>query len=327
MNLSPEQICPRVVQVRTEFAGSRGRAEFARRIGISPSTYNYYENNRIPPVDVLARIAELTGVRLEWLILGREPRYSPAETAGHDSPLAWLQAAVADLLGKSPALAPTIRAFLDTLREVAEMTPSTKAQPQRPPKVSLDPRELVPIVGYTAASPVHFWEEIEHAPLTPDLEGKIERILAGRDVSNRYAADAAAAEGDAADPGTVAVVQLSAPDEQGAVEFLDAPAIRAAYPDAIAWRIDGDSMSPRFRHGDLVIARADVAARPGHPCIARLHGQIGVVCKLYEEQGDTVRLVPVNSAFATSEFPREQVAWALAVLWSVRVGTSPKSED
>jgi phage repressor protein C with HTH and peptisase S24 domain len=321
MKLSPETICRRIAKVRTDFSGPRGRADFARKIGLSPSTYNYYENNRVPPADVLARIAEVTGVRLEWLILGREPRYAAAELPGHDSPVAQLQHGIADLLAQSPGLAPTLRAFFETLREVSGMKPPTEPpRSPRPTKVSLDPRELVPIVGYTAASPVHFWRELEQGAATPDIDEKIEQILSASDVSNRYSAEVAPTHRDAADPGTVAVVQLSAPDEQGVVEFLDAPAIRARCPDALAWRIDGDSMSPRFQHGDLVIARTGVPARTGHPCIARLHGQIGVVCKLYEEQGDLVRLVPVNDAFATSQFPREQVAWALAVLWSVRVG-------
>jgi len=43
-----------------EYAGTRGKASFAREIGISPSTYDYYENSRVPPADVLVRISELT---------------------------------------------------------------------------------------------------------------------------------------------------------------------------------------------------------------------------------------------------------------------------
>ena len=320
MIFSPDSICARIVALRTDFSGPRGRADFARTLDLSPSTYNYYENSRVPPVDVLIRIAEITGARLEWLILGEEPRYGPAEKSGQNSPIGPIQAEVADLLGASPNLAPTLRAFLCTLRDVAEMKQAVARVPSLQAKVALKPRELVPIIGYTAASPVHFWEELDREPVASDIYQKIEQFVSGREVSQRISAEVAESEdAEALESGTVALVQLSAPDDRGVVEFLDAPAIRSRHPDALAWRIDGDSMSPRFQHGDLVVARTGVPARNDHPCIARLQGQIGVVCKVYEEQNGRVRLVSVNEAFPTQEFPREQLDWALEVLWSVRV--------
>lgn len=327
MASSPDSICARIVALRTDFSGPRGRADFARTLDLSPSTYNYYENSRVPPVDVLVRIAEITGARLEWLILGQEPRYGPTEKSGQDSPIGPIQAEVADLLGVSPNLAPTLRAFLRTLRDVAEMKQAAARVPSRQAKVSLKPRELVPIIGYTAASPVHFWEELDRGPMASDINQKIEQLVTGREVSHRFSAEVAETEdAEALESGTVALVQLSAPDDQGIVEFLDAPAIRSRHPDALAWRIDGDSMSPRFQHGDFVVARVGAPARTGRPCIARLQGQIGVVCKIFEEKAGLVRLVPVNEAFPIQEFPRKKLDWALDVLWSVRVGSFPETD-
>ena len=42
-------IIERIKLLRQQYAGVRGKSEFARSLGISPSTYSYYENNRIPP--------------------------------------------------------------------------------------------------------------------------------------------------------------------------------------------------------------------------------------------------------------------------------------
>jgi hypothetical protein len=264
----------------------------------------------------------VTGARIEWLVLGREPRYGPAESGGENAPLAPIQAEVAELLDAAPELAPILRGFLRTLRDVDAIKHTVEPGAKSKTRVSLTPRELVPIIGSTAASPVRFWTELDRGPVAGDINQKIEEILAGRKVSNRLSAEVAETDGDASEAGRVAVVQLSAPDEQGVVEFLDAPAIRARYPDAIAWRIDGDSMSPRFQHGDLVVVRTGVPARSGHPCIARLRGQIGVVCKVFEESPGFLRLAAINPAFPTQEFPRKQLEWALDVLWSVRVAAT-----
>ena len=55
----------------------RNRAtHFAALLHLSPSTYNYYEKGRIPPVDVLDRAARVTGVPLLWLIRGEPTDFS-----------------------------------------------------------------------------------------------------------------------------------------------------------------------------------------------------------------------------------------------------------
>jgi transcriptional regulator with XRE-family HTH domain len=62
-------------QVRIQVCGPRGQSHFAALLALSPSTYNYYEKGRIPPVDVLDRAARVTGAPLLWLIRG-EPDFS-----------------------------------------------------------------------------------------------------------------------------------------------------------------------------------------------------------------------------------------------------------
>ena len=63
----------------------------------------------------------------------------------------------------------------------------------------------------------------------------------------------------------------------------------------------------------------DAPAVDGHPCVARQQGQIGVNCKLFQQQGDEIALVPVNEQFAIQRFPTNQLLWARRVLYSVRL--------
>lgn len=69
-------ICERLKQVRVQVCGARGQSHFAALLQLSPSTYNYYEKGRIPPVDVLDRASRITNVPLLWLIRGEPADFS-----------------------------------------------------------------------------------------------------------------------------------------------------------------------------------------------------------------------------------------------------------
>jgi transcriptional regulator with XRE-family HTH domain len=72
-------ICERLKQVRIQVCGPRGQSHFANLLHLSPSTYNYYEKGRIPPVDVLDRAARITGAPLLWLIRGEPHDFRVAD--------------------------------------------------------------------------------------------------------------------------------------------------------------------------------------------------------------------------------------------------------
>lgn len=76
--LDTAAICERLKQVRIQVCGSRGQSHFAALLLLSPSTYNYYEKGRIPPVDVLDRAARITGAPLLWLIRGEPAEFDIA---------------------------------------------------------------------------------------------------------------------------------------------------------------------------------------------------------------------------------------------------------
>ena len=74
--LNTAAICERLKQVRVQVCGARGQSHFAALLHLSPSTYNYYEKGRIPPVDVLDRASRVTGAPLLWLIRGEPADFS-----------------------------------------------------------------------------------------------------------------------------------------------------------------------------------------------------------------------------------------------------------
>jgi len=69
------QICERLRQVRVQVCGRRGQSRFAYLLGLSPSTYNYYEKGRVPPVEVLDLASKVSGAPLFWLIRGEPEEF------------------------------------------------------------------------------------------------------------------------------------------------------------------------------------------------------------------------------------------------------------
>ncbi len=268
-----QNICERLRSVRVRHFGERGRATLCRQLGIRSSTYSLYEVQRVPPVELLVRVAQLTGVRLEWLLAGTGEEYS----------------------GASPGPLP----------------------PSHPPTVA----DWIPIIGSTAAGPAHYWEELPVTYGGPEADARLEYILS--DYAAR-AGETSHTPGDLTSTTkmnrTVSLVQFSTPDDRGFLEFLSAPGVKSKYPRAVAWRIDGDSMSPRYLDRDLVISSLDHPAVSGHPCVARQIGQIGVNCKIYQTEGHDVLLIPINECSRVQRVAASQLLWAHRVLCSVRIG-------
>jgi len=334
----------RIRQLRTECAGGRGKADFARRLGISPSTYDYYEKSRTPPAELLVRIAELAGADLLWLLTGRAGPSTPA--ADHPS-----IGRAAHLLAHRPDAAGPLGAFVTLLAEVArtfphaeagqgsEDRPSPAAEADRPspapeidgpapapdrpaPAVAQAPPSgaddsragWIPILGRTAAGVPQFWPagEGEGVVSLADLVGPI----AGPSRTVGRARAVPLAGGEAV---TVEMVRLDRPAPPGASEFVVIdPAAARAWGSPFAVRVDGDSMAPDIRHGDVVVLCPDTPAADGAPAVVQLTGQIGVSCKLYRRDGQWVHLIPVNDRYAPTRHPLAELTWALKVLARVR---------
>jgi transcriptional regulator with XRE-family HTH domain len=303
-------ICRRLAELRHQHYGDRGKARFSRDLGVRPSTYDRYERDRVPPARVIALAARLTGTRIEWLLTGEGPREQPlpASSPGDARTIERLQ----QMLTQRPELAGHIEQYLDLLEQ------SLTASRGSASGATLDQQDLIPVVGSTAAGMARYWEELELTRDGPDADAQLEQILdAHRQRSIAPCRPTGIPFPAVAD--RVSLIQCSQPDEHGFLEFLSGTHVRQQHPAAVAWRIDGDSMAPRYLDRDLVITSADQPAVPGHPCVARQAGQIGVNCKLYQPRGDRIALIPVNPQHSVQWIAADQVLWAHRVLFSVRL--------
>lgn len=320
-------ICDRLKSAREKTFGLRGRAAFARALGLSPTTYIYYEKGRVPPPDVLARAAEVAGVRLEWLITGQEPREKSVREIRNEWSAALpaeLQAALdrfAEVAGPSGNSAAAMRALAETLAQVRDRFPPGRSHWQ---SQKLEQAEgMIPVLGRTAAGLVGSYAELLGERPAVTVADLAQKVL-GLDVARKSAADLDTDDASlqsalpAAAAGSIALVQLREPLPSGVVEFVDAPAIRQKHPGAFALRVDGESMMPRFRHGDVVIAVAGREVRPGQAALVQIRGRVGVTLKLVRRESDAVYLVPLNERFETERLAAADIEWLAPVLFTVR---------
>ncbi len=306
-----DSLSARLTAVRVSHYGERGRSEFARDLGVPITTYVHYETGRSPPAELLLKVARLTGTRLEWLIAGSGVREDLNQGQEAD-PVRALADEFARLLFRSPELIPSAEEFVKALRGLA----SDHSQlPLSPPGSDA---QLIPIIGSTAAGLAHYWSELKTDVGGAEADARVEEILQ-KLTSEVTSGDGETTVVNSLEGDSVSLVQYSTPDQYGILEFLSAAGLKKRYPKAVAWRIDGDSMTPRYADGDLVVTSPDFPAVESHPCVARQINQIGVNCKLYQSQGDEILLIPINPACETQRFPRSSLLWAWRVLASVRL--------
>jgi transcriptional regulator with XRE-family HTH domain len=313
-------VCGRIAQVRAELTGPRGRAAFAKLLGLAPSTYEYYETYRVPPADVLLRIAEVAKVDLQWLLSGRVAESQPP-TAGDP-----VVARAAAMLSDNPQAAQALSAFVDILGAARQFPPKpapaqAPSQPSPPPQaVPCDPPATVepadawiPILGRTAAGLPQFWRSASDAAATTGWDDLIARHARR---SRRTAAAVARLDNNQSQAAWLVTSTQAGADDVS--EFIWASALRAKYPDAFALRVDGDSMSPDIRHGDVVVVSPSAPAVDAQAAVVQLTNQIGLTCKLLRRDGRRVHLVPINEQFPPQAFDAADVSWALRVLACVR---------
>ncbi len=307
------QICRRVAQVRLEVAGPRGKASFAKQLGISASTYDYYESARVPPADILVKIADVGGVDLRWLLTGRAGEILSGPAGGMHPAVQ----RVANLLAEREDAVEPLLAFLDILSASMKF-PAKGASVSAGGEstgISTDRGTWIPVLGRTAAGVPQFWQSRSDADNVTQLSELIARNAERSSSVLRAMADSeAGGEGE-----TVGLVTLNVPDENDVSEFVAAAGIKSRFPDAFAVRIDGESMMPDIRHGDLVVLSPSAAAIDGRVAVVQLDGQIGVTCKVFRRSGGAIHLIPVNEQYPPQSFPSDRLVWALRVLGRVRI--------
>jgi SOS-response transcriptional repressor LexA/DNA-binding XRE family transcriptional regulator len=320
-NSDEKAIIERIRDLRTRYAGGRGKSKFARALGISASTYSYYENNRVPPPQILLKICEVTGANLEWLLMGHPPLSDEKRFAFGSN--ATLLQKLDELFSDHPELTEAVSAFVELLCEKKGL------EKQLRPKIPLPETARpgwIPVLGRTAAGIVHFWDQEllpESKQAITELDELVKKHLGKEIVSS---AD-----------GTVSVdlqarvllqnvrenranlIQVCGREAGDIVEFVQCDQIHKLFPDSFALRIDGDSMSPRINDGDIVILSPSVPAAQGQLAVARVVKQIGVTCKLIRTTENGVHLIPINEKYETKVVAKKDLLWALAVLCHISI--------
>jgi transcriptional regulator with XRE-family HTH domain len=317
-NFNEKAMIERVRQLRQQYVGSRGKSRFARALGVSPSTYSYYENNRVPPIDILLKMCEVTGADLEWLLTGRIGEKNFASGAN-----AALLRKLDDLFIQNPDLAEAVLAFVELLCEKKgiERSVHSKAVPSEP-----DRPGWIPVLGRTAAGIVHFWDQTSLpkpnraiTELDELVRKHVGKTIVGS-VDGAVSIDLhARALVDGVKTRQANLIQVGGPEQEPIVEFVQCEDIHRLFPDSFALHIDGDSMSPRINDGDIVVVSPSVPAAQGHIAIAHLANQIGVTCKLIRTAGSEVHLIPINERFETKIVAKKDLLWALAVLCHISI--------
>jgi len=320
----PSATPSRLRWLREQVFGPRGRAALARALGVSPSTYNYYEKGRQPPSDLLARAAEVTGADLTWLLTGRGVAFPERPTAGGDRVLSHpAEEAFARFAGCLPDV-PTAPAARTALRSlllgIEEAAPSPDHLWQ--PAVFAPTPTAIPLLGRTAAGLSASWDAWFTGNAQEDvletLLASIESVAASRRPALVAAPDPQVEATRPADP-TAELIQLAVPTPDGVTEFLNMPGLGHVEPGTFALRVDGESMAPRIRDGDIVVSRRGAKPLPGHTAIVKQRGRIGVTVKLWRPEGNRVHLIPIHESYDPDVLPVRQVVWACRVLWLVRL--------
>jgi SOS-response transcriptional repressor LexA len=88
-------------------------------------------------------------------------------------------------------------------------------------------------------------------------------------------------------------------------------------PDAFATRIDGRSMHPDYRPGDIVVFSPLADVTDGCDAFVRLAPEHEITFKrvYFDEDAGTVRLQPLNPDFAPRVVPRDRVAGCFRAVW------------
>jgi len=311
-------IIERVRLLRKQYTGSRGKSKFARALGISASTYSYYENNRVPPIEVLLRICEVTEADLGWLLTG-----SSTEKRFAFGPKSQPLERIDNLLKNNPELTEPIMAFIELLCEKkgVEKEFRSKVLPSRPERPG-----WIPVLGRTAAGMVHFWDQTflpEPKQAITELDELVRKHVGKAIIGSadgRVSIDLQARPlVDGVKRAEANLVQVSGEGQEQIVEFIQCEEIYGLFPDSFALHIDGDSMSPRINDGDIVILSPSVPAVQGHIAIARVANQIGVTCKLIRTTETAVHLIPINERYETKAVAKDDLLWALAVLCHISI--------
>ncbi|MDH1429116.1 hypothetical protein N5J23_04850 [Comamonas aquatica] len=88
-------------------------------------------------------------------------------------------------------------------------------------------------------------------------------------------------------------------------------------PHAYALRIKGDSMHPRYRHGEFVVVTPSIEPQPGRDVVVRLTNGKCLLKQLNWVRGGEIQLLSINNDYGPMTFNKDEVECIARVAGSV----------
>ncbi len=97
-------------------------------------------------------------------------------------------------------------------------------------------------------------------------------------------------------------------------ELIELPAPRAE--GSYALQVQGDSMLPLYRHGDVLVVEPDAPVRTGDRVVVKtVDGE--VMAKILQRRtAQTIELVSLNPEHADRNIPARDVEWMARIVWA-----------
>lgn len=320
MNILPE-ICQRLTAIRLRHFGPRGRRRFAQLLHIPHTTYCAYEAGRIPPADVLAAVAEVTGCDAAWLLTGQGETTSaqPANIPGLTSAQNDILRRLAQRLAGHPAALPAIEALADLLTQhpgSQETMSGDSGEASAFAHICAPPTSyIIPIIGRAAAGHILKWSSDDYQKSVHSLQTIAQAMKAS---ATSLSVEGSGVAGETS--GSAAVIRLPDPQIVGdvSIDTILEVTSTASWQHPVAVYVDGDSMANRLQHGDIVVVDTEVHPASGEIAVVMLSGQAGATCKIYWQEGDAIRLIPANPAYSPAQACIDEIVFAWKVVAIIR---------
>ncbi len=86
-------------------------------------------------------------------------------------------------------------------------------------------------------------------------------------------------------------------------------------PHAYALEVNGDSMAPLFRDGDVIVVSPGATVRPGDRVVVKTHAGEIMAKELVRRSGRRVELKSLNPDHEDRILRADEIAWMARILW------------
>lgn len=308
MSTPEKELAQRIKELRRRHFGTRGKDEFARRLGLAREVYDRFEAGRLPPGELMVRMCELTGEDLQWLLTGASSRgtlvISGARNRHQD-----LITRIARALDTRPSLATPLEAFFDLLLRGQE---TRRESPRELPTPTTG--DLIPLFA------ANEWPDQLSQPDGPDGDRMLAPVAFEESLANAERSSADLAEPATADHAGVLhnVTLLSLTDPAGvAHRLLQSREVARCFPAAFGVVLDDDAMEPMFAAGDALLATPGTGPQIGRPALCKFIDRADDRCRIWlGDDGEHVQLGRVSDG-QQEQMPRAHLRWSLEVLYRV----------